>query len=63
VAGIEYSQEGDVGEFRGPEDRATSRGLAGLVKLPRRIDSPYVFTNEQGNRYKDIKKGFGTACR
>lgn len=34
-----------------------------LHKLPRRIDSPYVFTDETGNRFQDIKKGFGAACR
>jgi len=34
-----------------------------LTKLPRRIDSPYVFTDEKGNRFLDIKKGFGSACR
>jgi hypothetical protein len=34
-----------------------------LSRLPKRIDSPYVFTDESGNRFLDIKKGFGAAYR
>jgi integrase len=34
-----------------------------LTKIPRRIDSPYVFTDENGDRFLDVKKGFGAACR
>jgi len=34
-----------------------------LSKLPGRLDSPYLTTDEYGNRLLDIKKGFGAACR
>jgi len=34
-----------------------------LSKITRRLDSPYVFTDENGSRFKDIKKGFNAACR
>lgn len=34
-----------------------------LSKVTRRLDSPYVFTDEKGSRFKDIKKGFNAACR
>jgi integrase len=34
-----------------------------LKKLPRRLDSPYVFTDNEGNRFKDIKWSFKTALR
>lgn len=39
----------------------TLRGtLKGLV---RRLDSPHVFTDGNGKRFKDIKRSFGSACR
>ena len=34
--------------------------MQGLV---RRINSPYVFTDNEGNRFKDVKKSFKSACR
>ena len=34
-----------------------------LTKLPRRLDSPYVFPDETGSRFLDIKKGFAATCR
>ncbi len=38
--------------------------LRGVLQgITRRIDSPYVFTDKQGNRFKDVKKSFHTALR
>jgi integrase len=35
-----------------------------LRRIVRRLDSPFVFLNpETGNRYRDIKRSFATACR
>lgn len=34
-----------------------------LQALTRRVDSPYVFTDSQGNRFGDVKRAFHTACR
>jgi len=34
-----------------------------LSKIPRRIDSLYVFTDEHGSRFLDIRKEFAAACR
>ncbi len=34
-----------------------------LQQLPRRLDSPYVFTNEAGKPFRDVKRSFITACR
>jgi len=34
--------------------------LSGIV---RRIDSPYVFVNDEGKRFGDVKKSFYAACR
>lgn len=31
--------------------------------IVRRVDSPYVFTDENGNRYHDIKRSFHSACQ
>jgi len=31
--------------------------------ITRRIDSPYVFVNDEGKRYQDVKKSFYAACR
>jgi len=31
--------------------------------LPRRLDSPYVFIDEKGNRFKDVKRSFHSALR
>jgi len=34
-----------------------------LTALTRRLDSPYVFINEEGKRYLNVRKGFLAACR
>lgn len=34
--------------------------LQGLI---RRIDSPYVFVDQNGRRFKEVKRSFATACR
>ncbi len=34
-----------------------------LQAIPRRLDSPYVFTDAQGRRFRDIKRSFRSACR
>lgn len=34
-----------------------------LRQLPRHLHSPYVFCNEQGERYDEVKRSFNTACR
>jgi integrase len=34
-----------------------------LQALPRRIDTPYVFTDREGNRLKDLLHSFKSACR
>jgi len=34
-----------------------------LQALPRRINSPYVFTDREGNRFKDLLHSFKSACR
>ena len=39
----------------------TLRGV--LSNIPRRLDSPFVFVNEGGKRYGDVKKSFHAACR
>ena len=43
-----------------PINQPLKETLQGLV---RRIDSPYVFIDVNGNRYKDIKKSFHSALR
>jgi integrase len=48
------------GEHREIPINDTLRGV--LTGIPRRIDSPYVFTNERGERYLNIRKGFLAAC-
>ena len=34
-----------------------------LRKIPRRLDNPYVFVNDEGKRYGDVKRSFKTALR
>ena len=34
-----------------------------LTGLMRRLDSPYVFVDAEGIRYKDVKRSFKSACR
>ncbi len=34
-----------------------------LQGIPRRINSPYVFVDDVGCRFKDVKRSFKTACR
>ncbi|MBI5598824.1 MAG: site-specific integrase [Deltaproteobacteria bacterium] len=34
-----------------------------LSALVRRIGSPYVFTDGEGRRYRDVKRSFASACR
>ncbi len=34
-----------------------------LSKLPRRLDSPYVFPDETGSFYLDVKNGFGRLAK
>lgn len=42
-----------------PINQAVKEALQGLV---RHINSPYVFVDQQGRRFKDIKRSFATAC-
>jgi integrase len=48
------------GERREIPINDTLRGV--LTNIPRR-DSPYVFSNERGERYLNIRKGFLAACK
>ena len=34
-----------------------------LQRIPRRLDSPYVFVDDAGKRFKDVKRSFKSACR
>jgi integrase len=34
-----------------------------LTAIPRRLDSPYVFIDGNGKRFKDVKSAFGSGCR
>lgn len=34
-----------------------------LKRLPRRLDSPYVFTDGEGKRFKEVKRSFKSALR
>lgn len=34
-----------------------------LQRIPRRLDSPYVFTNGEGNRFKEVKRSFKSVLR
>jgi integrase len=34
-----------------------------LQRIPRRLDSPYVFTDGKGKAYKDVKSSFATALK
>ncbi|OGP12977.1 MAG: hypothetical protein A2052_03700 [Deltaproteobacteria bacterium GWA2_54_12] len=36
--------------------------IGALRGIVRRIGSPYVFVDQQGRRYKDVKRSFTTAC-
>ena len=49
------------GERREIPINDTLRGV--LTSIPRRIDSPYVFTNERGERFQDVKGSFHSACK
>lgn len=49
------------GEKREVPINGTLRGT--LAQIPRRLDSPYVFTGENGKRFKDLKRSFGTALK
>jgi integrase len=49
------------GERREIPINQTLRGI--LTAIPRRIDCPYVFTDEEGKRFKDVTKRFQSACR
>lgn len=43
-----------------PLNQTVKETLRGLV---RRLDSPYVFVNNEGRRYKEVTRSFKTACR
>ncbi|MBI5810815.1 MAG: site-specific integrase [Deltaproteobacteria bacterium] len=43
-----------------PMNETVKAALKGLL---RRIDSPYVFTNNKGKRFKNVKRSFTSACR
>jgi integrase len=43
-----------------PINQTVREVLQGIV---RRMDSPYVFINGEGKRFKDVKRSFGSACR
>ena len=49
------------GERREIPINQTLRGV--LSRIPRRLDSPFVFVNEGGKRYGDVKMSFYSACR
>ncbi len=49
------------GERREVPINATLMGT--LRGIRRRLDSPYVFHDEKGRRYQDVKKSFYAACR
>lgn len=49
------------GERREVPINATLR--TALQVIVRRLDSPYVFVDGQGRRYKDVKRSFGSALR
>ncbi|MBI3814532.1 MAG: site-specific integrase [Nitrospinae bacterium] len=34
-----------------------------LQRIPRRLDSPYVFTDDNGKRFRDVRKSFASALR
>ena len=51
------------GERREIPINQTLRGALQSVGFVRRLDSPYVFIDKFGHRYKDVKRSFHSACR
>jgi integrase len=49
------------GERREVPINATLRGA--LKRIVRRVDSPYVFVDREGRRFKDVKRSFHSALR
>ena len=41
----------------------TKMFMTALQGMPRRISSPYIFTNDEGEPYKRVVKGFRAACK
>ena len=44
-------------------DSAKPREGKNKNRIPRRLDSPYVFTGDDGKRFKYVNRSFKTACR
>lgn len=55
---LDKTKNGDRREI--PVNHTLREALQGLI---RRIDSPYVFTDKEGKRFKDVKRSFATALK
>jgi len=55
---LDKTKNGDRREI--PINSDLRETLQGLI---RRIDSPYVFVDKNGRRFKEVKRSFSTACR
>jgi integrase len=55
---LDQTKNGDRREI--PINGTVRDALTGLM---RRLDSPHVFVDAEGKRYKDLKRSFHTACR
>lgn len=55
---LDITKNGERREI--PINQTVREALQGLI---RGINSPYVFIDEKGARYKDVKKSFHSACR
>lgn len=55
---LDVTKNGDRREI--PINQTLRETLQGIV---RRIDSPYVFIDGDGKRFKDVKRSFPSACK
>ena len=55
---LDITKNGDRREI--PINQTLRETMQGIV---RRIDSPHVFINGEGKRFKDVKRSFHSACR